>query len=75
MVRIGTLPTRLLALDYGGDILYCEVGVTFSIYMYYSCDSHVIPMCYPCTTHGADWYVNLQDYWHWIMELILYIVR
>ena len=42
MVRIGTLPTtRLLALDYGADIVYCEVGVTLS--MYYSCDSHVIP--------------------------------
>ena len=25
MVRIGTLPTRLLALDYGADIVYCEV--------------------------------------------------
>ncbi|KAJ8041328.1 tRNA-dihydrouridine(20) synthase [NAD(P)+]-like [Holothuria leucospilota] len=24
MVRIGTLPTRLLALDYGADIVYCE---------------------------------------------------
>ena len=26
MVRIGTLPTRLLALRYGADIVYCEVG-------------------------------------------------
>ena len=25
MVRIGTLPARLLALDYGADIVYCEV--------------------------------------------------
>ena len=25
MVRIGTLPTRLVALDYGADIVYCEV--------------------------------------------------
>lgn len=25
MVRIGTLPTRLLALDYGADIVYSEV--------------------------------------------------
>ncbi|XP_038050372.1 tRNA-dihydrouridine(20) synthase [NAD(P)+]-like isoform X2 [Patiria miniata] len=24
MVRVGTLPTRLLALDYGADIVYCE---------------------------------------------------
>ena len=27
MVRCGTLPMRLLALDYGADIVYCEVGV------------------------------------------------
>ena len=27
MVRIGTLPTRLLALKYGADIVYCEVSV------------------------------------------------
>ena len=26
MVRIGTLPTRLLALRYGADIVYCEVS-------------------------------------------------
>lgn len=26
MVRIGTLPTRLLALKYGADIVYAEVG-------------------------------------------------
>ncbi|KAJ6666070.1 hypothetical protein lerEdw1_000974 [Lerista edwardsae] len=25
MVRVGTLPMRLLALDYGADIVYCEV--------------------------------------------------
>ena len=28
MVRIGTLPTRLLALKYGADIVYAEVRVT-----------------------------------------------
>ena len=27
MVRIGTLPTRLLALKYGADIVYCEVSL------------------------------------------------
>lgn len=27
MVRVGTLPMRLLALDYGADIVYCEVRV------------------------------------------------
>ena len=26
MVRVGTLPMRLLALDYGADIVYSEVG-------------------------------------------------
>ena len=26
MVRIGTLPMRLLALHYGADLVYCEVG-------------------------------------------------
>lgn len=31
MVRVGTLPMRLLALDYGADIVYCEVrGSWFS---------------------------------------------
>ena len=24
MVRVGTLPARLLALDYGADIVFCE---------------------------------------------------
>ncbi len=27
MVRIGTLPSRLLALEYGADIVYSEVCV------------------------------------------------
>ena len=26
MVRIGTLPMRLVALRYGADLVYCEVG-------------------------------------------------
>ena len=26
MVRISTLPSRLVALDYGADIVYCEVS-------------------------------------------------
>jgi tRNA-dihydrouridine synthase 2 len=25
MVRVGTLPMRLLSLDYGADLVYCEV--------------------------------------------------
>ena len=28
MVRIGTLPMRLLSLQYGADIVYCEVSLT-----------------------------------------------
>ena len=27
MVRIGTLPARLLALDYGADLVYTEVRI------------------------------------------------
>lgn len=30
MVRIGTLPLRLLALDYGADIVYSEVNLAFN---------------------------------------------
>ena len=37
MVRIGTLPMRLLALRYGADIVYAEVsqpiGIWAKIYM------------------------------------------
>lgn len=29
MVRVGTLPMRLLALDYGADVVYCEVSDLF----------------------------------------------
>jgi tRNA-dihydrouridine synthase len=28
MVRISTLPMRLLSLEYGADIVYCEAGIT-----------------------------------------------
>lgn len=31
MVRIGTLPTRLLALDYGADLVYGEEIIDFKI--------------------------------------------
>ncbi|KAH3774398.1 hypothetical protein DPMN_175780 [Dreissena polymorpha] len=31
MVRIGTLPTRLLALKYGADIVYTEVSKVFFV--------------------------------------------
>lgn len=38
MVRVGTLPMRLLALDYGADIVYCEVrGSWFSWRAFYQC--------------------------------------
>jgi len=30
MVRVGTLPLRLMALDYGADIVYCEVCAAFT---------------------------------------------
>ena len=36
MVRIGTLPTRLLALKYGADIVYAEVRVDW----YHYCHIH-----------------------------------
>lgn len=29
MVRVSTLPFRLLALEYGADLVYCEVCKTF----------------------------------------------
>lgn len=32
MVRVGTLPMRLLALDYGADIVYSEVRCFISLY-------------------------------------------
>lgn len=32
MVRVGTLPMRLLALDYGADIVYCEVSFKSVLY-------------------------------------------
>jgi tRNA-dihydrouridine synthase 2 len=31
MVRTGTLPMRLLALDYGADIVYCEELVDWKL--------------------------------------------
>jgi len=31
MVRIGTLPFRLLCLDYGADIVYCEEVIDFKV--------------------------------------------
>ncbi|TRY85926.1 hypothetical protein DNTS_011937, partial [Danionella cerebrum] len=31
MVRLGTLPMRLLALDYGADIVYCEELIDFKM--------------------------------------------
>ena len=42
MVRIGTLPMRLLALRYGADLVYCEVGE--AEYMQYNikCSIHVM---------------------------------
>lgn len=31
MVRVGTLPMRLLALDYGADIVYTEELIDFKL--------------------------------------------
>lgn len=31
MVRVGTLPMRLLALDYGADLVYCEELIDFKL--------------------------------------------
>lgn len=31
MVRTGTLPMRLLALDYGADIVYCEELIDYKL--------------------------------------------
>ena len=33
MVRIGALPMRLLSLEFGADIVYCEVGLSFAFYV------------------------------------------
>eukprot|EP00057_Strongylocentrotus_purpuratus_P031319 XP_784269.3 PREDICTED: tRNA-dihydrouridine(20) synthase [NAD(P)+]-like isoform X2 [Strongylocentrotus purpuratus] len=38
MVRIGTLPTRLLALEYGADIVYCQELIDFKML---TCRRHV----------------------------------
>lgn len=32
MVRVGTLPMRLLALDYGADIVYTEVSAYYFLF-------------------------------------------
>ena len=32
MVRVGTLPMRLLALQYGADIVYAEVSVLYKCF-------------------------------------------
>ena len=31
MVRIGTLPMRLLSIDYGADLVYCEELIDFKL--------------------------------------------
>ncbi len=42
MVRVSTLPTRLLALDYGADIVYCEVRV-LEIFQHVDCVMLKVP--------------------------------
>lgn len=59
MVRISTLPNRLLSLDCGADIVYCEVGLISSVnvckkyIVHHSCDCvhiqlHPIVICHMC---------------------------
>lgn len=42
MVRIGTLPMRLLALRYGADLVYCEVGEAEHVQYDIKCSIHVM---------------------------------
>uniref|UniRef100_A0A452FRM3 Dihydrouridine synthase 2 n=1 Tax=Capra hircus TaxID=9925 RepID=A0A452FRM3_CAPHI len=42
MVRVGTLPMRLLALDYGADIVYCEVREALSTVDFVAPDDRVV---------------------------------
>ena len=42
MVRIGTLPTRLLALKYGADIVYAEVRVDIIFCHIHECHDYNI---------------------------------
>lgn len=54
MVRVGTLPMRLLALDYGADVVYCEVRMEAS-------DSHEIKesvVIFVLLVSGADRHQN-----------------
>ena len=41
MVRVSTLPMRLLSLDYGADLVYCEVRMKIQVkpllYIYSNC--------------------------------------
>lgn len=40
MVRVGTLPMRLLALDYGADLVYCEVSFNSVLYQLFKVLMH-----------------------------------
>ena len=42
MVRIGTLPMRLLALRYGADLVYCEVSEAEHMQYNIKCSIHVM---------------------------------
>ncbi|KAH0619513.1 hypothetical protein JD844_000195, partial [Phrynosoma platyrhinos] len=42
MVRVGTLPMRLLALDYGADIVYCEVEWQENVFLSFKTDFKVL---------------------------------
>lgn len=55
MVRIGRLPMRLLALQYGADLVYCEVR-QYDHREWYSTHKEVLysPMDVSAASIGAD---------------------
>ena len=68
MVRIGTLPTRLLALDYGADLVYSEVRPIYrsSLLTYESCGGY-------CT--ACEWGVEvLTEKWAFV-KIDIYIQK
>lgn len=68
MVRMGTLPMRLLCLDYGADLVYCEVSKLIRL----STCKAVLSMKIECSTRCESSYVyaaaigcmNKQKYYY-----------
>jgi len=69
MVRIGTLPSRLLALRYGADLVYSEVrviiaSVEYCIIIYMSrCKWVLMHTVHKCTFTFTEWF-------YWFQEII-----